>query len=100
MIDAVQKWRKLYNGIETEDGTVIKKSLDEAARIVGISKKSLDDYFMQLKKAKDYGFDFYQNRDAKIGVLRNFVKSKQKDHSNSGSMKSSATKSSSKKNKK
>jgi len=45
VIIAVRKWRKLYN--EGEDGK--KLSLEEAADKVTISKKSLDDYFLQLK---------------------------------------------------
>jgi hypothetical protein len=42
--------------------------------MVGISKKSLDDYFCQLRLAEEYGFDFESNFDEKIGVLRAFVK--------------------------
>lgn len=42
--------------------------------MVGISKKSLDDYFCQLRLAEEYGFDFENNMSQKIGVLRSFVK--------------------------
>lgn len=46
----------------------------QAADLVGISKKSLDDYFCQLRLGEKFGFDFHQNLDEKIGVLRTFVK--------------------------
>lgn len=47
---------------------------------MGITKKSLDDYYSQLRLAEKYGFDFYRNIDRKIGVLRMFVKNhRQKD---------------------
>ena len=43
-----------------------------------MSKKSLDDYLLQLRFGKKYGFDFQANRNEKVGVLRSYVK-KQKD---------------------
>ena len=52
----------------------IKFSLEEAAKQVGISKKSLDDYYYQLRLGQKYGFDFKQHLDDKIGVLRMFIK--------------------------
>jgi len=33
-------------------------SLQEAAKMVGISKKSLDDYYCQLRLGEFYDFDF------------------------------------------
>jgi hypothetical protein len=50
--------------------------LQEAAKIVGISKKSLDDYFFQLRMGEKHGFDFAKNMDNKVGLLRSFVKEK------------------------
>ena len=41
---------------------------------VKVSKKSLDDYLLQLRFGKKFGFDFAKNRDMKVGVLRCFVK--------------------------
>lgn len=41
VILAVKKWRKLYESK--------KLNLTKAARIIGISKKSLDDYFLVLR---------------------------------------------------
>jgi len=39
-----------------------------------MSKKSLDDYLLQLRFGKKYGFNFNKHKDDKIGVLRQFVK--------------------------
>jgi len=48
--------------------------LEEAAKKVGISKKSLDDYFLQLKNGKLNGFNFNEHKNDKIGILRNWNK--------------------------
>lgn len=54
---------------------VLKKwTLEEAANKVGITKKSLDDYLLQLRFGKKFGYDFKKNRMQKVGVLRLFVK--------------------------
>ena len=37
-------------------------------------KKTLDDYFYQIKQGQEYGFDFEANEDRKIGVLRKYVR--------------------------
>jgi hypothetical protein len=50
--------------------------LEEAAKKVGISKKSLDDYVLQLRKGFQYGFNFNQHRHDKIGVLRDYNRRK------------------------
>ncbi len=71
VIKKVSEWRKLYNGTEI-DGEVIKKSLEEAAKLVNISKKSLDDYLLQLRNGRKYGFNFNEHKDDKIGILRAF----------------------------
>jgi hypothetical protein len=51
-----------------------KINLQEAAAIIGISKKSLDDYYYQLRLGEKYGFDFKSHMDDKIGILRMFIK--------------------------
>lgn len=51
-------------------------SLEDAAVKVKVSKKSLDDYLLQLRFGKKFGFDFEKNRNEKVGVLRSFVKTK------------------------
>ena len=49
-------------------------SLEEAASKVGVSKKSLDDYLLQLRFGKKFDFDFDINKHEKVGKLRHFVK--------------------------
>lgn len=49
IIEKVFLWRKLYNGFQDENGNLVKLTLEEAAEKVGISKKSLDDYLIQLR---------------------------------------------------
>lgn len=71
VIKKVAEWRRLYNGTEV-NGEIIKKSLEEAAKQVGISKKSLDDYLLQLRNGRKYGFNFNEHKDDKIGILRAF----------------------------
>ena len=48
VIGKVCWWRRLYNGVGENGETIQKKSLENAADIVKISKKSLDDYLLQL----------------------------------------------------
>lgn len=65
-------WRKIHNNLDKD--SVSRVSLQDAAKVVGISKKSLDDYFSQLRLAEEYGFDFQMNMDEKVGVMRSYVK--------------------------
>ena len=74
IVEKVNAWRRLYNGFYNENGEYTRYSLDQAAKIVGISKKSLDDYLLQLRLGRKYGFNFNQNKTKKVGVLRAFVK--------------------------
>lgn len=62
-------WRQLHEGEE-------KLNLDVAAQRVGIARKTLDDYHLQLRRARRLGFDFEKNKFAKMGFLRKFVKDK------------------------
>ena len=39
-----------------------------------MSKKSLDDYLLQLRFGKKFGFDFQKHKDDKVGTLRSMVK--------------------------
>lgn len=75
IIEKVSLWRKLYNGV-VRDGTLVRYSLEDAAVKVEVSKKSLDDYLLQLRFGKKYEFDFQQNKQEKVGVLRTYVKNK------------------------
>ncbi len=78
IIEKVNTWRKYYNGYYDEKGNFTKFSLDEAAKKIDISKKSLDDYLLQLRLGRTYGFDFNANKNSKVGILRAFVKEKRK----------------------
>jgi hypothetical protein len=75
ILDKVLQWRRLYTGvIDPATGQTIKLSLDEAASRVNISKKSLDDYLLQIRFGKKYGFNFNDHFNERVGVLRTFVK--------------------------
>lgn len=74
IIDKVTRWRQLYSGVANAQGEVVKYSLEEAAGLVGISKKSLDDYLLQLRFGRKFGFNFQEHREDKVGVLRAYVK--------------------------
>jgi hypothetical protein len=74
IVEKVNAWRRLYNGFYDENGEYTRYSLDQAAKMVGISKKSLDDYLLQLRLGRKYGFNFNQNKTKKVGILRAFVK--------------------------
>ena len=58
--------------------------LDKAANKVGIQKKTLDDYLLQIRCGKNYGFDFNKHSNEKIGKLRSFVKKFKGKNLNSG----------------
>lgn len=49
-------------------------TLETAANLIGISKKTLDDYKIQIRFGEQYKFDFNKNHSNKIGILRNFNK--------------------------
>lgn len=48
--------------------------MEEAAKEIDLPKKTLDDYFYQIKQGEAYGFKFEENKHERIGVLRKFVK--------------------------
>ena len=78
VIEKVSKWRLYYRGC-TINGQYIKLTLEEAAQRVKISKKSLDDYLMQLRSAKKFGFDFESHSQDKVGTIRAFVRKKKEE---------------------
>jgi len=82
----VSLWRKLYNGVY-RDGNLVRYSLEDAAAKVGVSKKSLDDYLLQLRFGKKYGFDFQKNKNEKVGVLRSYVKQQKSKQKTTGGAK-------------
>ena len=78
IIKKVFMWKTLYNGIYSEDEhgnkIKIKYTLEQAAFKTGISKKSLDDYLIQLRIGKFFNFNFTEHKNDKVGILRAFVK--------------------------
>ena len=67
MLEKVSEWREISQKNP-------KITLDEAAKIIKIPKKTLDDYYMQIKVASEHHFDFQKNLNEKIGVLRKFAR--------------------------
>ena len=53
---------------------MVHMDLDSAATEIGIVKKTLDDYLLQIRNGKRYGFNFHKQKNNKIGELRSFVK--------------------------
>ena len=80
IVDAVAEWRRLYSGVMEKDkngkSVLVTYSLENAAKKVGMSKKSLDDYLLQIRYGRKFGFDFDANKNKKVGVLRAFVRDK------------------------
>lgn len=74
VVEKVALWRRFYTGFYDEDGKFINMPLDNAALKVGISKKTLDDYLLQIRCGKKYGFNFNKHLNDRIGKLRSFVK--------------------------
>ena len=79
IITKVLKWRKLYNGSNEPAINKEKYSLTEAASKIGFSKKSLDDYLLQLRRGRILKFDFNANKNERVGVLRAYIKDQLKD---------------------
>jgi len=54
----------------------VRYTLEDAAAKMHLSKKSLDDFLLQLRQGRKYSFDFKKNKGELVGVLRNFNKAK------------------------
>lgn len=68
------EWRRLYNGYFNEKGEFVRMPLLEAAKLLRIPKKSLDDYLGLLRDGHKLGYEFSQYIDLNVSHLRNFVK--------------------------
>ena len=51
----------------------------EAAILIGVSKRSLDDYLYQLRIGKLFDYDFEANKDTSFGRLRNYNQQKREE---------------------
>ena len=72
IIEKVYAWRKLYNGYLDDNNKFIKYPLEKAALAIDVSKKSLDDYLLQIRFGRKCGFNFDENKNEKIGTLRTY----------------------------
>ena len=73
IIKKLREWKILISGSSQRSE---KLSLVDAAKKVGLPKKSLDDYLLQVRFGYKYKFNFNENQNQKVGVLRQFVKEK------------------------
>ena len=78
VVEKVALWRRFYTGFYDEKGEYVQKPLEQAATEVGVAKKTLDDYLLQIRCGKKYGFNFNANVMCKIGELRAFVRDAKK----------------------
>lgn len=78
IINKVADWRRLYLGVH--DATNKKHTLEEAAALVNIPKKTLDDYLLIIQAGRRLGFDFNLHSGDKVGVLRTFIKRCKQDN--------------------
>ena len=76
VIRKVSVWRRLYAGKIMGDGSLVRYSLDAAAKKLHMNKKSLDDYLHQIRLGTRYKFDFKANQNEKFGILRTYTKKK------------------------
>jgi len=74
VIAIVAEWRLLYVGKMMEDGKIRRYSLEQAAKLIGIPKKTLEDYFLQIRIGRTNGFNFNKFSEFDIGFLRSFVR--------------------------
>lgn len=70
VIEIVKRWREIHQS----KNHLKKMSLQEAAKMVGLPKKSLDDYYYQLRLGEKYDFDFKAHLFDRVGVLRTYLK--------------------------
>ena len=71
-ITTVYKWKKIREKSKN------KISLEEAARMLGVKKKTLDSYELSIIKGKKNNFDFQKNYKWRINRLINFNKISEK----------------------
>lgn len=74
IITIVNKWRSLCYEENLLPHSNLK-SKEEAARIVNIKKKSLDDYLMFLRLGISMKFEFQNNGTKNFNFLRKYIKS-------------------------
>jgi len=73
IIEKVLLWRKYMNGFNI-NGIFEKYDSKKAAKIVGVSKKSLDDYTKLIRIGRKLNYNFNKNRNKRISHLKSFIK--------------------------
>jgi histone acetyltransferase (RNA polymerase elongator complex component) len=73
IIEKVLLWRKYMNGLYI-NGIFEKYDSKKAAEIVGVSKKSLDDYTKLIRIGRKLYYNFNKNRNKRISDLKSFIK--------------------------
>ena len=79
VLERVTKWREIVKESKRRRDADAsypeeRQTLEEAAKAVGIAKKSLDDYLLMIRFGRKFGFNFEAHCDERVGVLRNYVK--------------------------
>ncbi|KAL4496116.1 hypothetical protein ABPG72_015538 [Tetrahymena utriculariae] len=74
-LEMVCKWRDLQDFYKTNS---ITKDYQSVANEIGISKKTLDYYYLELRTAEYFCFDFDRNLDKKMGILREYIQESKK----------------------
>ena len=59
-------------------GEMMKINLDISAEMVGIPRKTLEDYFLLFRLGKSLEFNFKTSRKERMGVLRSYVRERSK----------------------
>ncbi|CAD8144310.1 unnamed protein product [Paramecium pentaurelia] len=77
-IEKVERWRQMFTeGLQINNGEIIKVTLNQAAEIVGIPKKTLEDYTQLFKKVRLLTADIQQFSNEKMGFLRSYLRKNQ-----------------------
>ena len=77
VLKALFIWRTLFMiGQIDADSNLRKYNRQEAAKLVNIPKKTLEDYLLQVKMALSHGFDFNMYCNTRFGVIRDFNRQK------------------------
>lgn len=73
VIKALFIWRTLFMiGQIDAENKLRKYNRQEAAKLVNIPKKTLEDYLLQIRMALNNGFDFNMYSNTRFGVIRDF----------------------------
>ncbi|EAR90653.1 hypothetical protein TTHERM_00124030 (macronuclear) [Tetrahymena thermophila SB210] len=71
----VTQWRNSHEYYKSKNQV---KDLQEVAKDMGISKKTLDYYYLELRTAEFFNFDFDQHLNQRMGFLRQFIEDETK----------------------